>query len=81
MRIGDVAVGLPSQPANKKEIVSFLTKKFSAFYQKDLYFDGMVPPVGGSGGKLRQLQLTRFSTDAGWLLLGYSLPKREVATK
>ena len=48
-------------------------KKFRAFFQKDLYFDGLVPPVGGSGGVLRKLQLTQLSSDQGWVLLGYQL--------
>jgi len=62
-----------SAEPRKRDDVSFLKRKFNAVLQDEIHFDGLVPPAGGSWGKLRRLQLVELSADEGWLALGYRL--------
>ena len=52
----------------------FVHSKFNGFFQPEIYFDGLVPPAGGSLGKLRILQLQELASQNGWLSIGYRLP-------
>jgi hypothetical protein len=50
-----------------------LTERFSAFFQEDLYFDGLAPPAGGTWAKIRELKLTKLACENGWFTIGYEL--------
>lgn len=55
------------------ETRAFLSSKFGAFFPEELFFSGLVPPVGGALEKLRDLELTEFASRQGWLTLAYHL--------
>lgn len=55
------------------ELIDFVAHKFSGVLQPELHFDGLVPPAGGSLGKLRQIQFRKFETTRGWLTMGFEL--------
>ena len=55
------------------EFREFLARKFSGVFLSDIYFDGLMPPQGGSWGKLRRLELKQLSSRDGWLAIGYEL--------
>ena len=38
------------------DIQAFFMKKFAAFFEEEIYFDGFVPPAGGNWGKLKQIE-------------------------
>jgi hypothetical protein len=52
----------------------FLTQKFGAVFPPELHFDGLVPPAGGTLGRLRILSLVEFGCSDGWARLAYQLP-------
>ena len=58
---------------SEEEFRTFLARKFSGVFLSELYFDGLMPPEGGSWGKLRRLNLTQLSSRDGWLAIGYQL--------
>lgn len=55
------------------ELRAFLARKFAAVFPPELYFDGFVPPAGGTFGRLRQLEPVEFRSDRNWLTLCYQL--------
>lgn len=63
------------------EIRGFLASKFGAVLPEELYFDGLVPPEGGSWGRIRRLSLKQFTARDGWLAIGYELDPSPAATK
>jgi hypothetical protein len=50
-----------------------LMERFNAFFQADLYFDGLAPPAGGTWAKLRDLKLVKLHAENGWFTIGYQL--------
>ena len=75
-RQGDVTVQLvEDRPATTEEqqALDFLHRKFSAVMPEELYFDGLVPPAGGSLAMMRKFCPDAFRIDKGWLRLGYSM--------
>ena len=44
---------------------------------EQLYFDGLVPPTGGSLAMLRNLKANEYSFENGWMRMGYSLIDRK----
>jgi len=75
-RQGDVSVQLVAdRPATAEEqkFLDFLHRKFSAVMPEELYFDGLVPPVGGSLAMLRNLRPDAYRFENGWMRMGYSL--------
>jgi hypothetical protein len=52
---------------------AFLARKFGAVFPPVLHFHGLMPPTGGSLGKLRQLTPAEFGSTGGWLRLAYQL--------
>jgi hypothetical protein len=80
IREGDLSVRFCDQsPTTEKdeELRQFVYRKFSGVFQPELYFDGLVPPAGGSLGKLRQLQLKELTFRDGWAVIGYQLPPKD----
>lgn len=75
-RDGEVAIRFAEPPAPEiaAQLEPFLKAKFGAVFPSNLRFHGLMPPTGGSLGKLRQLQLDEFATNGGWLKLAYRLP-------
>jgi hypothetical protein len=75
-REGDVAIRFAEQPAPEiaAQLELLLKSKFGAVFPPNLHFHGLMPPTGGSLGKLRQLQLEEFAANGGWLRLAYRLP-------
>lgn len=53
---------------------NFFARKFQAVFPPELHFDGLVPPAGGTLGRLRKLSLVEFECQDGWTTLGYQLP-------
>ena len=75
-RQGELTVQLvEDRPATAEEqqALDFLHRKFSAVMPEALYFDGLVPPAGGSLAMMRKLCPDAFRIDNGWLRLGYSM--------
>jgi hypothetical protein len=74
-RKGDVEIRFPSEPslASREGVEKFLKRKFSAVFPPELIYYGIVPPEGGSLGKLNQLRLAEFKTASGWMTVGYRL--------
>jgi hypothetical protein len=74
-REGDLAIRFASGTEQDEEpsARAFLAKKFAAVLPPRLGFEGLVPPAGGTIGKLRQLDLAEFQSHDGWLTLGYQL--------
>lgn len=52
---------------------AFLARKFGAVFPAELHFSGLVPPTGGSLGKLRRLSVAEFTSDSQWMTLAYQL--------
>jgi hypothetical protein len=75
VREGELAVRFASHvdPAEEATLRTFLARKFGAVFPAELHLSGLVPPTGGSLGKLRQLELVEFRSSGGWLALGYQL--------
>ena len=79
-RQGDVEVRFVSTPPEAEQaLAQMLKRKFSAVFPQHLALSGMVPPTGGSLGKLRSLQLVECRTNDGWFELGYELSAAEDA--
>ncbi|MEX0641883.1 MAG: hypothetical protein WD468_04240 [Pirellulales bacterium] len=57
--------------AAEDRLLDFLRRKFSGVFPEEMYFDGLVPPAGGTWAKLRRLQLAEFTAREGWLVIGY----------
>lgn len=74
-RDGDVQVRFERETNSPEErqARSLLEAKFAAVLPAELHLNGLVPPAGGSLGKLRQLELAEFRSTGGWLTLGYKL--------
>lgn len=70
VRFSDDGMGTDNQESFRQ----FIHKKFSGIFQPEIFFDGLVPPTGGSLGKLRALELQELSCRNGWLSIGYQLP-------
>jgi hypothetical protein len=79
IRVGDVGIkfadGGSAYETFEEQFRDFLRRKFSGVFLSEIYFDGLMPPVGGSWGKLRRLNLTQFESGHGWFALGYELPE------
>jgi hypothetical protein len=63
------------------ELKQFLLRKFNGVFLAELYFDGLMPPAGGSWGKLRSLDLKQLTSRDGWLALGYERPSAAPVTE
>jgi hypothetical protein len=77
IRRGDLRVEFAdgrAADADEMELVAFVKRKLEAVFQPELYFDGLVPPVGRTWDKIRQLELKEFAAENGWLTFGYQLP-------
>jgi hypothetical protein len=75
-REGNVSIRFPSQ-VHEAEVTpwrTLLAQKFEAVFPSQLHFDGLVPPAGGTLGRLRNLELVEFGCGDGWTTLGYQLP-------
>jgi hypothetical protein len=74
-REGELDVRFPGEPSldSRAAVEKFLRRKFGAVFPPELIFYGIVPPDGGSLGKLNQLQLAEFTTADGWMTVGYRL--------
>jgi hypothetical protein len=62
----------------QQKLLDFIHWKFGAIMPKELYFDGLVPPTGGSLSMLRNLQPKEFSFQNGWIKIGYQLISKVV---
>ncbi len=81
-RAGGVEIRIAGEATQgDEELRTFLAKKFGAVLPPALELSGLVPPAGGSLGKLRQLKLTQFSSDGGWLQISYRLPSNQIASQ
>src|SRR5262249_28582813 len=78
-RVGDLVVefaeGRPLYEPFEEQFRDFLRRKFSGVFLSEIYFDGLMPPAGGSWGKLRRLNLTQLASGQGWFSIGYELPE------
>lgn len=74
-RDGDLKISFSETLAGESQhdLRRWLTRKFGAVFPAELHLHGLVPPTGGSLGKLRQLRLAEFRSSSGWLSLGYQL--------
>ena len=75
-RDGDVSVELvdATSPSTKeREMLHFLRWKFRAVMPEALYFDGLVPPTGGSLAMLHNIKANEYSFQNGWMRIGYRL--------
>jgi hypothetical protein len=75
LRDGNLAIRFMDGSPNEAEetLRPLLASKFGAVFPPELHFYGLMPPAGGSLGKLRQLQTAEFRAADGWLSLGYQL--------
>jgi hypothetical protein len=78
IRSGDLAVEFTDAAQQRPEpsetdFREFLARKFSGVFLSDIYFDGLMPPQGGSWGKLRRLELKQLWSRDGWFAIGYEL--------
>jgi hypothetical protein len=75
VRDGNLVVRFTDHAENEDEasLRSFLVRRFGAVFPPELSFSGLIPPAGGSLGKLRLLQTAEFRSAKGWLTLGYEL--------
>lgn len=65
------AEGIEPESAHDWQV--FLARKFGAILLDEIHFDGLVPPSGGTIGKLRELDLVEFTSARGWLTVAYQL--------
>jgi hypothetical protein len=85
IRKGDLAVifigpdGREEGAGGDAQFQQFLKRKFSGVFLSEIYFDGLMPPEGGSWGKLRRLTLKQLRSRDGWLSVGYVLKPNEPA--
>jgi hypothetical protein len=78
VREGDVEIRFAGPTdAAQDENRAFLARKFGAVFPQELHFNGLVPPAGGSLGRLRALDLKRFASADGWITVGYQLQSTE----
>ncbi len=82
-RDGDISIRLLGKLPDDQAASwrTFLTQKFAAVFPSSLHFDGLVPPAGGTLGRLRNLGLVEFTCDGGWATLAYQLPSDAVAAR
>ena len=75
VRDGDLLVRLSDsgERASDDSLRDFLARKFGAVFASEIYFYGLMPPTGGSLGKLRLLQPAEFRSAGGWLTVAYEL--------
>lgn len=75
-RDGEISILFPVQTpeAQAEPWRVLLARKFEAVFPSQLHFDGLVPPAGGTLGRLRNLELVEFRCGEGWTTLGYQLP-------
>ncbi|REJ67910.1 MAG: hypothetical protein DWQ31_10075 [Planctomycetota bacterium] len=57
----------------EQEMLAMLAYKFNGVLQPEMHFDGLVPPAGGSLGRLREIEMQAFRAREGWLTLGFRL--------
>lgn len=77
IREGELAVRFAdtdSATSQEESIRRFIQHKCGGVFQPELYFDGIVPPAGGSLSKLRALELRQLSARDGWAVIAYQLP-------
>ena len=76
-RDGDIEIRFLESLPEEEEAAwrTFFARKFQAVFPPELHFDGLVPPAGGTLGRLRKLSLVEFDSQEGWTTLGYELPK------
>lgn len=75
-RQGDLTIEFPQQEtltAEAENLRKFLDRKFGAVLAEEFYFDGLAPPAGGFGDKLRELKVTYIKFENGWGNVRYSL--------
>jgi hypothetical protein len=79
LRDGDLEIRFTSRIDQEREALlrHFLVRKFDAVFPTVLHFYGLMPPAGGSMGKLCQLKPAEFQSDGGWLRLGYELTGKQ----
>jgi hypothetical protein len=76
----DFADAEPSTDRRFDDFRQFLTTKFNALFPSDLYFDGLIPPAGGTWARLHHFSLTQLTAQSGWFAIGYTWsPKTHVA--
>jgi hypothetical protein len=61
-------------PGKLADFQEFLLRKFNAVLSPELSLNGLVPPSGGTWGKLRHMQNNEFKAREGWLVMGYKSP-------
>lgn len=66
------ADGLPDD-ATRVRVLQQLALRFGAFFQEEIFFDGLSPPAGGTYAKLRELKLVELKCEDGWFSIGYEL--------
>jgi len=57
----------------RERVLKQLSERFGAFFQTEIYFDGLSPPAGGTWAKLRDLKLVELTSENGWFSIGYEL--------
>lgn len=74
-RDGELTIRVPSDidPQTETSLRTFLTRKFGAVFPPELHFYGLMPPAGGTMGKLCQLRPAEFRANGGWLSVAYEL--------
>jgi hypothetical protein len=75
IRDGDLIVRFTGQvgPETEAALRPFLVRRFGAVFPPELGFTGLVPPEGGTLGRLRLLQTAEFASNKGWLTVAYEL--------
>jgi hypothetical protein len=68
--VAKITDGKAVTPA-EADLLDFLRRKFGGVFLEEIYFDGLVPPEGGTWAKLRRLAPAEFSAQNGWVVLGY----------
>ncbi len=75
-REGNLTIDVSSQNLSAddvEEVRALLQHKFGGILQEDVYFDGLAPPAGGFGSKMRQIKLESFRLEDSWCRIGYKL--------
>jgi len=61
------------ESAERRDWQTYLTRKLGGLFQEEIIFDGLTPPAGGPGDKLKRFRVGHLESNNEWISIGYRL--------